>query len=71
MAILRLGEVDMMARIGERPDGEERQTHFATRADAADLRAEVAKSGARTARWIVASVSVGVAVMTIMYGLVG
>ena len=47
------------------------QTHLATKADIAELRVEIAKSEARTARWIIASVSLGVAVMTIMYRLLG
>ena len=47
------------------------QTHLATKADIAELRVEIAKSGARTARWMAASVSVGVAVMAVVYRVVG
>ena len=71
MAILKLGEVDMPAQTEERPTGEGGQIHLAKKADVAEARVEIAKSEARTERWIVASVSLGVAVMTIMYRLLG
>ena len=71
MAIFRLGEVDMGARTKDKTDGGGWGARLATRADVAELRVEIAKSGARTARWMVGSVSVGVAVMTIMYRLLG
>ena len=37
----------------------------------AEVRAEMAKSETRTVRWIIASVSLGVAVMTIVYRMMG
>ena len=42
-----------------------------TTAQIAELRAEMAKFETRMVRWMIASVSLGVAVMTIMYRVMG
>ena len=61
----------MAAQAEDMTDGEGWGARLATRADVEGLRVLIAKSGARTARWMAASVSVGVAVMTIMYRVLG
>ena len=61
----------MAAQAEDMTDGEGWGARLATRADVAELRAEVAKSGARTARWMAASVSVGVVVMAVVYRVLG
>ena len=66
----------------ERPSTEERVSriegvlgHLATKADVAELRAEIlaemAKSEARNVRWLIAIITVAVAVITIIFRLMG
>jgi len=49
--------------------------HLATKADVAELRAEIlaemAKSEARNVRWLIAIITVAVAVITIIFRLMG
>ena len=61
----------MAAQAEDMTDGEGWGAGLATRADAAELRVLIAKSGARTARWMAASVSVGAAVMAVVYRVLG
>ena len=61
----------MGARTKDKTDGGGWGARLATRADVAELRVEIAKSGARTARWMAASVSVGVVVMAVVYRVLG
>ena len=61
----------MAAQAEGMTDGEGWGAGLATKADVEGLRVEIAKSGARTARWMVASVSVGAAVMAVVYRLLG
>ena len=66
----------------ERPTTEERvsriegvQTHLATKADVAELRADltkqIAESETRIVRWIIASVSLAVAIVTVINRVMG
>ena len=66
----------------ERPSTEERvsriegeQRHLATKADVAELRAEIlsemARMETRNVRWLIAIITVAVAVITIIFRLMG